>query len=424
MTQTAKKFSVVVVGGGASGLMAAIATKKKYPDYSVVIIEKSFLPGRKLAITGAGRCNLANVNLADNPASYYHGQSEVIKAVFQQFDYSAIIKFFADLGIATYQENKNDTGKIFPINDSAKTVLELLIDEVKLLGGEFLLQTEVKKIKKINSLFKLSVNGPHGSGEIFAEKVILAAGGKTYPALGADGSGYELARSMGHTVCPLAAAGVPVVAKNPLSQLLQKTKVNLQVTCLINGRPAAQVTDDVMFTSYGLSGTAILRVSRPIALALQKTPAPKISVVLNFFPGQKIAEVKARLCAQWQRRPRQTLEKSLLGFWPPKVPAALLKVLKINPNLPVKDLSQAQTKFLLEQLTAYEITVNAVRGWNEAEFTIGGVPASEVKTQTLESKKVPGLYLAGEVLDVDGPLGGYNLAWAWASGQVAGRLQK
>ncbi|MFA6427975.1 MAG: NAD(P)/FAD-dependent oxidoreductase [Candidatus Buchananbacteria bacterium] len=424
MVKAVKKFNLVIIGGGASGLVAAIAAKRRQPDLTVAVLERTFALGRKVLITGAGRCNLANVKLAQNPERYYQGETTVIKSVFEQFGYTQLINFFAELGIETYQEVKNNSGKIYPVTDSAKTIVELLVDEAKRLGVKFLLQTEVKKLKKTGLQFSLLTTTPEGKEEIIAEQVILAAGGKTYPALGANGSGYDLAQSLGHQIVPVTCAGVPVVAKNSLSQLLQKTKVNLAVTCLIAGQPVAQTINDVMFTDYGLSGTAILEISRPIAKALQQNSQSKIIIVLNFFPEQTVAQVKTKLFTRWQKRPEQTLEKSLLGFWPPKVPVALLKVLKIEPNLLVKDLSQAQTKWLIDNLTAYEIKVSGIRGWQEAEFSVGGVPAAEVKVKTLESIKVPGLYLAGEILDVDGPLGGYNLAWAWASGYVAGQLQK
>lgn len=412
-----EQYSKIIIGGGAAGIMAAIFAKQKSPKARVAIIDQSFALGRKILISGAGRCNLTNVNLEKNYLDKYFGNKAIIEGVFKQFGYQEIIIFFNSLGLEVYEEMKSGAGKIFPKNDSAKAVVALLQSKLEQLGVEIIFNTVVNKIKKDKNGFIISAN----SNQYSAEKVIIAAGGKCYPALGSDGSGYELARAFGHKIIEPVPSGVSLVGKNFLSQALQGTKIEAEIKALVNGKQIVQACGDVLFAQYGLSGMAILLVSRDLSIALNREEAKEVSVILNFLPGKNTEQAKKYLLERFNKNPEQTIEQNLWGIFPIKFVSAILKIAKIGTSVEIGKLRNLEIEKLLDVLINYEVNITGTRGWNEAEFTAGGVATAEVNPKTLESKLMPGLYFCGEVLDIDGEIGGYNLSWAWASGAVAGR---
>lgn len=427
-----KIYNLIIIGGGAAGIMAAISAKRNHPEYSVAILDRTFALGRKILVCGAGRCNLTNINLDKSIEDHYYGASkEFISSIFEQFGYQDIIKFFADLGIEVYTERKTNIGKIFPVTDQAKTVTSLLEDELDRLGVEILLNTDVTKISKDSSgMFiidasKLTQEGKVEGGVSFnSEFLIISAGGKTYPALGSNGSGYTLLELLGHNLITPVPSALPIVSKNRLSQELQGVKMEIEVTTIIDGKEIKTRSDDVMFTQYGLSGPAILNISREISIHINRESKSGVQIKLNFFPGKSSSEVKEYLNDRWKKRPSQTLEKSLFGIFPNKISSSILKVLGFDINRKVEDLRDNEKDFLASKLTNYIVDIQGTRGWNEAEFTAGGIDTNEVNQGTLESKLMKDLYFCGEILDVDGDVGGFNLSWAWSSGNVAGKLQK
>lgn len=422
-------FDVVIIGGGAAGIMAAISVKKHHPEYSVAILDRTFALGRKILVCGAGRCNITNLNLNESVEKRYYGAStEFIDSVFKQFGYIDIVNFFNDLGIELYVERKTNIGKLFPVTDQAKTVTTLLEDELQRLGIKVFLNHEVKRVNVQDSVFKISVQQleqekPVGSQKEYSAKyVIISAGGKTYPALGSNGSGYELAKSLGHTIIQPVPSALPLVGKNPLSQEANGIKMEIEVTSVIEGKKVKTTTNDVMFTQYGLSGPAILNISREISIYIHRKRGKSAFVLLNFFPEKSREEVLRLLQTRWEKRPDQTLELSLNGIFAPKFPPIFLKAIGINKDKNVRDLQQQEIERLVKNLTEYSVEITDTRGWNEAEFTAGGVDSNEVYDGTLQSKRMQNLYFCGEILDVDGDVGGFNLSWAWCSGFVAGKL--
>jgi len=423
-----KSFNLIIIGGGAAGIMAAISAKKYHPDYSVAIIDRTFALGRKILVCGAGRCNVTNVNLDITTEERYYGANpEFVKSIFDQFGYKDILSFFQDLGVELYIERKTDIGKLFPTTDQAKTITALLEDELDRLNISIFLNTEVTEINKDNQ-FKIH------SREIDQEQktineitfeskfLILSAGGKTYPALGSNGSGYLLAKALGHHIVTPVPSALPLTSKNPLLNDLQGVKMEMEVTSIIEGKEVKKRKDDVMFTQYGLSGPAILNISREISIHINRFNKGGVKVRLNFFPGKTKEDVKLLLNERWVKRPNQTLEKSLFGIFPNKIPSVLLKGISLNKDIQVRDISEKQSDQLSNMLTSYTVDITGTRSWNEAEFTAGGVDTKEIKLESLESLKVSKLYFCGEILDVDGDVGGYNLSWAWSSGYVSGKL--
>ncbi|KKQ40644.1 MAG: HI0933 family protein [Candidatus Magasanikbacteria bacterium GW2011_GWA2_37_8] len=420
MHQTNKSFDIIIIGGGAAGMMAAISAKRHNPKLSVAIIDQTFALGRKILISGAGRCNLTNKNLTKDLTKKYFGDKKIIESVFKQFGYKEITEFFNGLGLELYEETKSASGKIFPKNDQAKAVVALLISEIERLNIESVLNTTVLSVKKDKKVFVLTGNCENKEVVYTADKLVLAAGGKSYPALGADGSGFDLAHDFKHRIIEPVPSGVPLVGKNELSQALQGTKLEAEITAYINNKKADNVVGDVLFTQYGLSGSGILSVSRGFSIELNRNHKNFAEVVLNFFPDKNSLEVKKYLAVRFKKHPDQTIENNLWGIFPMKFVFTILKLSNVDPLKRVNKLKVEEIEKLINNLTACKINITGTRGWNEAEFTAGGVAAEDVDPNNLESKLVSGLYFCGEVLDVDGEIGGYNLSWAWASGFVVG----
>jgi len=411
-----QNFDITIIGGGAAGIMAAISAKQHHPDARIVILDQTFALGRKILVSGSGRCNLTNSNLKKTPEKYYNCDNiNFVKKVFTQFDYLAIVNFFEDeLGLDLAEDKKTKAGKIFPKTNEAKTVVTLLVDYLERLGVEIILNFKCHDIKQVSNKNFAIINDK--GDEVLSDKIILACGGKTYPALGSDGSGFTLATALGHYLTPLIPAAVPLVTKNVLSQEAQGVKLEAQIT--INKHTE---TGDILFTKYGLSGSAILNISREASTALNRDHKNQIKASLNFLIGKNKQEVKKILTQRWKKRPEQTILKSLIGLLPERVATGILKICNLGFNENVKDITSSKVDLLCESLTNLEIIIIDTRGWNEAEFTAGGINVNEVKLGTLESKIIDNLYLCGEMLDVDGPIGGYNLSWAWSSGWTAGK---
>ncbi|PCI36402.1 MAG: hypothetical protein COB53_09670 [Elusimicrobia bacterium] len=413
----AKRDCVVIVGAGAAGMMAALSARRHHPKLKIILIEHEEILGRKLLVCGAGRCNVTNVNVV--PERFSGAPTDFIAAVLKQFDHECIQKFFEELGIPLYEEKKNNKGKLFPITNQAQTVLNLIIDELQRAEVEVRKGVHVESVRKDGDHFKIKTN----QGRIESSTLILSTGGKTYPKLGGDGSGYGIAQSFGHTIIEPVATALPLVAQNPVSKKVHGVRAEMEVAAIIGGTEVCRDSDQMMFTKYGFTGPAILNVSRPIALRLNRDKINDCELELKFLPRKSRKEIEEALLSRWKKRPDQRLTLSLCGLMQNKLPAAILSYLEIG-DIPAGDLSPAGRKRLFDFLSGWRVPVTETRGWNEGEFTAGGVECSEVDPKTLESLKIPGLFFAGELLDVDGEVGGFNLSWAWSSGYAAGALKK
>lgn len=391
-------YDVIIVGGGAAGMVAAITAKRQ--GASVLLCEKMPKTGKKLLITGAGRCNLLNETLND---SYYNpGSRELVRSVLGQWGQEAILGFFRELGLATYAD---ESGRIFPVTNQAASVLKVLEMELERLKVTLDLGCEIKSVRVVKNGFEVSATtGEKETGR----KVILCAGGRSYPALGADGNGYSLAAAFGHKILEPVPSTVPLLVKDPWCHALQGQKVRASVTSLIRGREVRTATGELLFTQYGLSGTAVLDVSDEISIALNRDRVAGVSVIVDLVPLMDENELNAELTRRLVRG--ITRENLMEGLLPHKLSGLLRGTLQSSDAAAVARL-----------LKRKEFKVNGTRGWNEAEFTAGGVRVEDVDPVSLESKLQKDLYFSGEILDVQGRRGGYNLAWAWASGAIAGK---
>lgn len=391
-----EKYDVVVIGGGAAGIVAAISARQK--GRSVLIAERMPRLGKKILATGSGRCNFLAEKL---DSSFYNKEArETTESVFRRFGRDDMLRFFRELGLAYYSEE----GRFFPVTDQSSSVLGVLEMELRRLQILSECHCEIAGIEFRPEGFRLiSKSGK----SIACSHAILCGGGKSYPALGSDGNAFALAQKLGHRIIEPVPSTVPLIVKDPWCHALQGQRIQAVVTALAGGRKTGSAPGELLFTKYGLSGTAILDVSEAISIAIHRDHVPDVSVSVDLVPFLGRGELREELSRRLAKGIRA--EGLILGLLPQKFSMPLSQLLL-----------EGNVERIVERLKNQEFRIDGTRGWNEAEFTAGGVDLAEVDCETLESKIRKGLYLAGEILNVQGARGGYNLAWAWASGYVAG----
>lgn len=384
------------MGGGAAGICAAIGAARK--GESVVICEKMPQIGKKLLATGNGRCNLLNEEL--NESFYNVSARKLVKAVFDQVGKTAILEFFGGLGLVTIAQE----GRIFPVTNQASSVLKSLDMELKRRDVPLELDFNCISITFIkNSIIVASED----KRKIECSKVIITGGGKTYPAYGSDGSIYKVLRQLGYALVDPVPCVVPLVVKDKFCTALQGQKIMAEVKAVIEGKTVDESKGELLFTAYGLSGSVILDISEPISIALNRLHKTDVALVIDFVPFMKKVQLK------------EELSKRQKAGWSPG--DMLVGILPNRLSLAFKDyFGKGDLSEAVAALKNMSVKVSGTRGWNEAEFTSGGVDVNQINPVTLESRIHSGVYFAGEVLDVNGCRGGYNLGWAWASGLVAG----
>ena len=403
-----ESFDLAVVGGGASGLVAAISSARR--GASVAVLERLPRIGKKLLATGGGRCNLLNDGLS--ASAFTSTDPGLVSSVLERFGRADIRAFFEGVGL---QLQADDAGRVYPATNQAASVVKIIELEASRLGVVFKTGFDVERIERPDRRFRI---GSTEGRKVETGAVILAGGGRSYPALGSNGSCYGIAASFGHSIVRPVPSAVPLLVKDRLCHLLQGQRTRVSVESRVGGRPGQRSEGELLFTQYGLSGTAALDVSESLSIALNRDGRKDASIIVDLLPfltsGDAAAEFSRRLAAGWA--PRDLIS----GLLPEKFSLAMPQVLSEAGVVTGKGDIEETARKLAAALKAWEFPVQGTRGWNEAEFTSGGVDAREMKLGTLESKLRRGLYFAGEVLDVQGARGGFNLAWAWASGFVAG----
>lgn len=407
------KLKIIVIGGGPSGIMAAIAAAKN--GASVTIIEKKTDLGKKILISGNGRCNLSNDDVSwEN----YHGKFPKFAAsVLGQFSNWDTLDFFHKLGLETKTE---DRGRIFPVSDQADSVLDVLSYELESLDVRILFQSKVESIEKVGEKFEVDIfNGK----KLIADKLIIATGGKTYSKLGSSGDGYSFARKFGHTIEDLypVSTGFDVASKyKPLVNKLQGVKVEAGVSAFDGVEKLAEDMGTVLFTHFGLSAWAIMRLSFEVSRVINIGNKEMVDVFVDFFPEYDKNTLDLILQKRWEDNPKKSLGFSFVGLMQKKIAPALLDFAGFDITKKSCEVSKSDRLKIVDLLKNYKFEVVGVRSWDEAQFTMGGVSVKEIDPKTMESKLVPNLYFCGEVVDITGDSGGYNLQWAWSSGFVAG----
>lgn len=399
--------------------MAAIqaAHSSKDPKPKILLIDRRQKIGAKILISGGTRCNVTNRQV--RPSDYEGGASHFVKHILEAFTPAATIDFFQAIGVELVLE---PTGKYFPTTHSGKTVLEALIREAERAGVELKTGLMIDEIKREEDSFRLfGKQETEGvSCEILAKKVILTTGGLSYPETGSDGTGYRIAKSFGHTIIETIPALTPLTTEDADWQSLSGITLPVKLSFYGKGRKKTEAQGSFLFTHFGFSGPAALDISRHWAGAAAEDE-PRIEA--SFLPEQNETTLRGALEKKAASNPNKKLKSVLCQdlFLPERFVEVVFKKLNVNPELPLKGFSRGLLNKLTHALLNCPLPVNGVLGYKKAEVTAGGVDLKEVSVSTMESRKVPGLYFAGEILDVDGRIGGFNFQWAWSSGAVAGR---
>lgn len=398
---------VIVIGGGASGLMAAVMAARQ--GAKVTLLEKNKQTGKKLLVTGNGRCNFTNRN--QELSNYRSDSPAFVKEALQAYSMPDTVGFFEELGLLV----KDRYGYLYPNSGQAASVAELLRLEAQRLQIKMSCNTEVLSVEKTDNIFKVKTGGWTYEGDA----VILACGSKAAPETGSTGDGYRLAQSFGHTVIKPLPALTGVHAAEKDCAKLAGVRQDAVVALFTDGEKCIEDEGEVQFTSYGLSGIPIFQVSRYVSRALEA--GQRCEVTLDLWVTHT-AELIERILKEKQAfTGNRTGTDVLLGMFPEKLSQVLLERAGISVKKKGKDWSDKELHKLAAQMKQLRFTVTKCRGYEQAQVCTGGVPLNELKGISMESSLVPGLYLAGELLDVDGACGGYNLQWAWTSGCLAGK---
>ena len=400
------KTEIAVIGGGASGLMAAITAKKSGKE--VIILERKDRILKKVLITGNGRCNITNVNA--NISNYFGKNISSVENILNKFTPQNTMDFFNELGIVCNEENR---GKVYPLSGQASSVVDALRFEAEKLGIKIETEFYVRKIEKDGFKFRIY---SEDRKKIEAGRVIIAAGGQSYPELGSNGSGFELAKELGHSVTKLSPSIVQLKTEKNQVKGLQGIKTDVAVTAYGDNKKICTYDGELLFTDYGISGNVVFNIS--FVMPLYKNVEFEIDFMEKFDYNELYEMLKERK----RVLSHLTMENYFNGMINKKLGQFLSKVSGIEKlSKPVKDLNDSEIRKLCTVLKKYRIKILDTTGFKNAQVTAGGVSLDEVNSETLESKIVKGLYFSGEVLDVYGECGGFNLQWAWASGYIAGK---
>ena len=401
-------MDTTVVGGGAAGMMAAIVAAQA--GEKVALLEGNAQLGRKILISGNGRCNLTNLT-ADDSKHYHGSHPHFTRSALRQFRLEDTLAFFEDLGLVFREEKRQ---RLFPVSDQAQSVVDLLEDRMLYLGVQIEKNSKVIKAER-DELFALQV----ADGRSFkSERIIMASGGISLAKLGADRSGMDLARTLGHQVTDLMPGLVPLISRDRYLAKMQGVKVRAEVSVETKGGRTIADTDDLLFTKYGVSGFTIINLSARLVPQMQQRP---ITLKVNLFPGESPEALSQLLQERWQRHPHRSLQLSFAGLLSSKIVRPLLDHLGYDRDCRVGQIDKGRRWKLAKGLTEWSIEASEPRPFDYAEVTIGGINTDEINPDTLESYLVPGLYFAGEMVDVHADLGGFNFQWAWSSGTLAGR---
>ena len=405
--------NVLVIGGGAAGLLAGIAAAQS--GAQTVILEKMRRPGKKILITGKGRCNITNNCDLQEIIKNIPGNGRFLNSALRRFTNQDIVQLLEDNGLPTKVERG---GRVFPVSDKAVDVVDTLVKIYKNYGGRLLTDC---KVKSITAEFGKITGAVTADGQNFAaDAVILAAGGSSYPGTGSDGSGVKLAKALGHTIVPLAPSLVPLESDSPYIAGLQGLSLrNIEGTVYADGKKTGSEFGEMLFTHFGVSGPIILSLSKCVAEAFARG-AQEVELAIDLKPALDKDKLDARLQRDFTQYSRKQMPNGMKDLLPQRLIAPVLDQAFIDEEKFVNQLSRAERRRLVDVLKAFTVPITGTRPIAEAIVTAGGVSLKEIDPKTMESKLIKGLFLAGEVMDIDGYTGGYNLQAAFSTGYAAG----
>lgn len=398
--------TVAVIGGGASGMMAAVTAAG---GAHVILLEHKDRIGKKILSTGNGRCNFTNIH--QEPICYHSEDPLFPWKVVERFNAQAVISFFLQLGV--YSKNRN--GYVYPNSDQASAVLDAFRMELDRLKVEIWTGIECREIRPGKKGFTILTD----QEPVRADRVILCAGSKAAPTTGSDGSGYNLAKKLGHRIIPVLPALTALKCEEKFFKSIAGVRANGSVSIWSEGECIAKDTGELQVTDYGISGIPVFQVSRYASKLLYEKK--ETEAVLDFMPDFTKEQINAFLRARAKTRPDKSAEMFLIGLFHKKLCDLWIRLSEIPRQRKAGELTEDEIARLTGLIKEFRVRVRETNPYDKAQVCCGGVDTREVNPETLESVYVPGVYFAGEILDVDGMCGGYNLTFAWASGYVAGR---
>lgn len=402
---------VIIVGAGASGLVAAISAARR--GRTVLVIEQKDKAGRKILATGNGKCNFTNI--VQLPECYRSDDSAFAMKVLSNFDVSKTIQFFKELGI--YPKERN--GYLYPNSEQAASVVEVLLMECKNLGVNFAYGEKVIKIEKPNYTVTISNKTiTSTTKKYFGRNLILATGGCASSKLGSDGSGYIMAKSFGHTIIKPLPALVQLKSSDKFCKTLSGVRIVARVTAYQENMFLTSEEGEIIFTDYGVSGIPIMQLSRFVAKMLDQKK--KVHLTMDYLPNIRREEVSAMINNRSHSTNGKTLEEMMVGLFNHKLSYIFIKEANLDPDKCASAFSQQELLTLTEKIKEFKITITGTNSFENAQVCAGGVSTKELDENTLESKISKNLFVVGELVDVDGTCGGYNLQWAWSTGYLAG----
>ena len=404
-------YDIAVIGGGASGMMAALSAAKTAPGLRIAVLERLNRVGKKLMATGNGRCNLTNTRASEKD---YHGSVAFMRFAMSMFPPEKVMERFRELGVWPKEE---EGGRVYPMSDQASSVLDTLRLSMEEAGIEEICDFEACELARTKLGYRVSAKDGR---QIVARRVICAAGGAASPSLGGSASGYRLMESCGHESTARFPALVQLKANPEYTRPLKGIKYSGDIDLIVGDKVRRTETGEILFTEYGLSGIAVMQVSRIAAQALsQKRPQP-VYACLHLVPMNR-EEAYGLLKKRRGMLSGRTLENFLTGLVNKRVGQMMIKwTTGLSLSETSGALTDAHLDALAESLTGWMIEITGTQGLEQAQVTAGGVRTQDINPETMESMLADGLYLTGELLDVDGDCGGFNLQWAWASGMLAG----
>ena len=403
---------IAVIGGGAAGMMASI--QAALAGAQVELYERNNRVGKKLLSTGNGKCNFSNLNM--DKTAYYGSAVDLYDELYAKFDVQDTIDFFSQQGMLI----KNKNGYLYPLSEQAATVLDVLRFGLNECGVSVYTDSIVEDIQIKDKIFIIGINNTDtGKAETkFFDAVILTCGGMAAPKTGSDGSGYKLAALLGHSVVEPVPALVQLRCSEPFFKSVTGVRTEAVLRLYIDGKEEACVRGELQLTDYGISGIPVFQFSRQAAYAILHKR--KVTVDIDFLPDYREDEYKRLWEERWLRQAHMPLEQMLTGLVNKKINQLIIKLSGAKTLDTAGDVAEPIRRKIESLYRKLTVSVYAANGFENAQVSAGGIPAKEL-TEDLESRLVPNLYFAGEIIDMDGICGGYNLQWAWSSGAVAGR---
>jgi len=409
-------YDVAIIGGGPSGLMAAIGAAEQ--GAQTILIEKGKKLGKKLAISGGGRCNVTSRLPKEQIIEHIPGNGQFLYSAFSVFDNEDIISFFEDLGVALKEE---DHGRMFPVSDSSKDVVQALISKLEQLNVKIMTQTSVKALDYNSSLHTVILDD---NKKISAKSIVIAVGGKAVPHTGSTGDGYPWAKKAGHTITDLYPTEVPLLSnqmfiKERILQGLSLRDVRLTVKDK-NNKPIISHRMDMVFTHFGISGPAVLRCSQFVVKLLNKDHQ-EVSIYIDTIPDQNQEQLYQQYRRLIEDSGKKSIKNILKGLAPERYLLFILAQSKVDSELKCANVSQEQLRTIIKNLKEFEIVIHGSLPLEKAFVTGGGVSIKEVVPTTMASKFIDRLFFCGEILDIHGYTGGYNITAALVTGRLAGQ---